>query len=460
MSRASFLPRNSTSTSPTDANPSTSEPALVERKHIKKTKRHSSVKPEIRGSIRNSFDNKNPTIVPISNNSSDIKSKEVELPSSNALSDGIISSDLTAKQIMELAESHTTSLPVDNTPDDIDVSADNNIPASILSTGETSTEPSVKGNIDPTVDITTAHEERNITEKSSSNPYEFTEPCVVLSGHMDTICCLFVASNGDIFSGSDDRTIRQWRKNGNKYDTLRVFRGHTGTVRCMVMMPNDVLVSGSYERTLRVWDTKQAQCLRTLSGHEDWVYGLCVLNEDSIVSASSDKTLRVWRISDGVLMKTINTVNGLWSVAMVDEDRVVAGDDKGVVRIYTLSSKHMDIELKGHTTYVNDVVKGFSDELISVSYDGTIRIWSGPNYSSVKVVNEGGGIYGVVMLSDGVFATSNYATGNTTIWSAENEFIHPIRVFEEKSPRRCVALGPEGELVTGGLDNRIRVWRP
>ena len=62
---------------------------------------------------------------------------------------------------------------------------------------------------------------------------------------------LAVLANGDLASGSDDRTIRVWSSDTGECKQL--LKGHTYSVNSLAVLPNGDLASGSRDKTIRVW---------------------------------------------------------------------------------------------------------------------------------------------------------------------------------------------------------------
>jgi phospholipase A-2-activating protein len=74
----------------------------------------------------------------------------------------------------------------------------------------------------------------------------------VLNGHTCIVSCLVVLSNGDLASGSEDKTVRIWNsKNGN----TKILNGHTSVVYSLALLPDGNLASGSADNTIRIWNT-------------------------------------------------------------------------------------------------------------------------------------------------------------------------------------------------------------
>lgn len=70
--------------------------------------------------------------------------------------------------------------------------------------------------------------------------------------------------NDDIFSGSDDKTIKIWR-NAN---CIKTIKGHEDAVRTICVYERRYLLSGVFNSTIRVWDLKNnGKCVQVTKEH-------------------------------------------------------------------------------------------------------------------------------------------------------------------------------------------------
>ncbi|CBI19613.3 unnamed protein product, partial [Vitis vinifera] len=83
----------------------------------------------------------------------------------------------------------------------------------------------------------------------------------VLRGHKVAVLCLAAAANL-VFSGSADKTICVWRREGVVHTCLSVLTGHTGPVKCLAVGEDKestaknqrwVVYSGSLDKSVKVW---------------------------------------------------------------------------------------------------------------------------------------------------------------------------------------------------------------
>ncbi|KNA17474.1 hypothetical protein SOVF_079520 [Spinacia oleracea] len=95
----------------------------------------------------------------------------------------------------------------------------------------------------------------------------------VLEGHQFAVLCL-VALENLVISGSEDSTIRIWRRDKVKFshECLAVLEGHRGPVRCLAASLQDELVmsflvySASLDQTFKVWRVKLLREVKIPSG--------------------------------------------------------------------------------------------------------------------------------------------------------------------------------------------------
>ncbi|KAL5529420.1 hypothetical protein ACEPAG_5405 [Sanghuangporus baumii] len=127
--------------------------------------------------------------------------------------------------------------------------------------------------------------------------------CIVrtLKGHSDGVMCLQFSetlhhpSFPVLITGSYDRTARVWNLEAGT--EILCLRGHSRAVRAL-QFDEAKLITGSMDNTMRVWNWRTGNCIRVLEGHTE---GVVCLHFDSniLASGSVDRTVKIWNFRTG-----------------------------------------------------------------------------------------------------------------------------------------------------------------
>ena len=117
-----------------------------------------------------------------------------------------------------------------------------------------------------------------------------------LKGHTGPVNSVFFGLDKDwIYSGSADRTIREWDiTTGN----IRFFEHPKGVNSICLSASGQWVLSGCIDHTVRLWEVKTGRCIRTFIGHNDEVNSVAISTDGHFaLSGSQDKTMRLWKLS-------------------------------------------------------------------------------------------------------------------------------------------------------------------
>lgn len=150
-----------------------------------------------------------------------------------------------------------------------------------------------------------------------------------LRGHTDGVMCMQFSETLShpafpiLITGSYDRTARVW--NMETAAEIRCLRGHTRAVRAL-QFDEAKLITGSMDRTLRIWNWRNGKCIRTLEGHTE---GVVCLHFDAnvLASGSVDTTVKVWNFRSGESFTLRGHQDWVNSVAIWDRQDVGLKDD-------------------------------------------------------------------------------------------------------------------------------------
>ncbi len=215
-----------------------------------------------------------------------------------------------------------------------------------------------------------------------------------------------------------------------------------------------------------------------LKPHRDAVTSLLVSADlESVVSVSQDGFLKVHTFSDGRQVRAVNPCSlALSSVCSLggDEKTLVMGAWDDVIYVYSIDFGSVSVTLEGHDACVSGVAMPTETELVSASWDGTVKIWerkskSSPQFNTVPVADfqEHDEAIKVLAVAPAVASSPSgaegplFATGGSDgsliVWSLAER--RPL-AFHDDHPDEISALcfTPDGAwVVSASLDGSIRV---
>lgn len=216
--------------------------------------------------------------------------------------------------------------------------------------------------------------------------------------HADSISCLAV-SNGLIYSGSWDKTLKVWRM--SDFKCLESIKAHDDAINSLVAS-NGIVYSASADGKIKAWGkeakTKTHLLKGILEGHKDISLNSVVVSEDGslVYGGGSDGYVMGWLGNkDFDSWKAICEVKAhkmaLLCMCLMGEFLCSGSADKSICiwkrEINGALFRHMVI--KGHEGPVkclqaSPLRVGGGCMLYSGSLDKSLRVWWVPNYSATS----------------------------------------------------------------------------
>lgn len=239
-------------------------------------------------------------------------------------------------------------------------------------------------------------------------------------GHVDAITALSY-SNGELVSGADDKTIRQWDlSSGHLVQTIDVMWA-SSMANSMINFGNTpmgagvatsstvlnstssrypylsclqvfdaALASGSSDGIVRLWDLRSGDIIRQLFGHTGAVTTLEFDSSFNLITGSADRSVRIWDLRTGGILDSFSYDNPIKKI-MFDELKIasVVENERGIHIYDRTEQRHWmlggDVLPEGSedsptsNAYGNNYV---SDMQFSRSYlvegrsDGVVGVWN------------------------------------------------------------------------------------
>ncbi|KAG5652948.1 hypothetical protein H0H81_002956 [Sphagnurus paluster] len=305
-----------------------------------------------------------------------------------------------------------------------------------------------------------------------------------LKGHTDGVMCLQFSetlthpSFPVLITGSYDRTVRVW--NMETGVELHCLKGHTRAVRALQF--DDIkLITGSMDNSLKVWDWRRGKCIRTLTGHTD---GVVCLNFDSnvLASGSADATIKVWNLRTGGAFTLRGHNDWVNAVQLWDSNPGARAESTNISLFDVASRGSMSPQCSA-----NEIDAG--KMLFSASDDGTIKLWDLTLRTCIRTMTgHMGQVQSMKLLtasdcsddelraeeakfeSSKVDKSDQEAPGSlSTVYTIPNGATCTSNIIAEPSrmpklqsssppPPATLASGKKPVLISGSLDNTIRLW--
>ena len=245
-------------------------------------------------------------------------------------------------------------------------------------------------------------------------------------------------------------------------------------------------LSGGGDQTMRLWNLETGEEMRTFMGHTKTVWDVAFSPDGkTALSGCSDGKSRLWDIESGKELQALDTIaNGTaWTVAFAGKGKqAVTGGGNHLVKndgpappllLWDLTTGQQIRPFVGHTKDIRNVaVSPDGKQLLSGSFDGTMRLWDLATGKELK-------------LSTGLATSSNRSASCPT---ANVPFAPMVRKWPKKFTTRTRAAvcdfgtskaaknsansrgttapffrSPSpptgGVLVSGSADRSLRVWQ-
>jgi WD40 repeat protein len=150
-----------------------------------------------------------------------------------------------------------------------------------------------------------------------------------------------------------------------------------------------VSCTGDYKQTaipgsIRLHESTTGKVLKTFQGHTGDVKFACFdLTGNRLATATADKMIRIYDIASGAELNSLKLSDSAFSMEFIPEsDLIIAGDYRGLLRLWDIKSKKVVQALKAHGDMLQRMA--FSRDrstLATAGRDGAVKLW--------KIVGEG-----------------------------------------------------------------------
>ncbi len=234
------------------------------------------------------------------------------------------------------------------------------------------------------------------------------------TGHLGYIWSLIKINNNTIISGGRDKEIKIWSLSGKLKYSLK---GHKNSILSIEKISKTIFISGSRDRQIIIWEN--FKIINRIEIHSATILSLCRLNKRTFVSSAGDNTIKISNL-DGIVLRTFKEhSNWVWKVIKLNKNIIASSSEDGSIKIWNST---LD---KSINTFFEDI------PIISLTYNKKMRLLISGNLN---------GEVSIRYLSD------DYQQKKIKMFKAHSGIIRDIKFIDNNL------------IVTGGEDNKLRVW--
>ncbi|HEV3142575.1 MAG TPA: sigma-70 family RNA polymerase sigma factor [Gemmataceae bacterium] len=303
------------------------------------------------------------------------------------------------------------------------------------------------------------------------------------SHHSAAVNVLAFSPDGKtLYTGSADRTLRQWDAATGKH--LRIFDEHLAGVTALAVSPDGkwIASAGSNNRpnVIRLWDAASGQFVRQLRGHQRVVQSLTFSSKSQALASAAVDGVRVWWLESGdELAKSGSSVREAMAVAFSQQDTVAIGTQREVgdwAWSGKVPPKLWDLEeaaIMRHSAGINNNwVAGiaFSPQNGRVALavnqnsidnqvtESTVVCCETATGRVICRLHYSGSINCVAITADGRKIATGDSDGGIRIWEIDSG-AEKANYAGHRGPVRALVFSPDGQhLASGGADTTSLIW--
>ena len=248
------------------------------------------------------------------------------------------------------------------------------------------------------------------------------------------------------------------------------YRLHSGAITSISTAINNLstFLTGSRDYTILIWEINNNTDLsvipkKRLKGHSNFISEVALSFDGQFcISSSWDKTLKLWDIETGIILTSfIGHKKDVLSVNFSTDNRqIVSSSRDNTIKIWNTIGQCKDtLEDKDSNSWISCVkfIPNRSSSLLSCSWDGIVKIWNLIEKKvQIRLTGHKGYLNCLSISPDGSLCASGGKDSIIMLWDLqEGKHLYSLNA---NNPINCMCFSPNKYWLCAGTSKGIKVW--
>ena len=158
----------------------------------------------------------------------------------------------------------------------------------------------------------------------NSEPIKGPEIAYSIKGHIKSLKCLYLMSDGTLISNGGDKKLKFW--DVDKKACTKIFDDIcVSSTNSICELDNSRIIVGCFN-VIKIINVCNLTVENELIGHEVWINCLCITPDGLLYSGDSEGVLSLWEISgEGKKIYTEKKNSAIKTIDLLSEDKIIVG---------------------------------------------------------------------------------------------------------------------------------------
>lgn len=211
---------------------------------------------------------------------------------------------------------------------------------------------------------------------------------------------------------------------------LYTLKGHSDNINSLLLLSNNLLASGSFDTDIIIWNYQEKQKVSVLRAHTQRIWRLAEFSKGILYSFANDKTMKLWDINTFSCVKSVTLTGSAYCVEKVYDTSLVIGLDKNYFIIYDIENFNL-VDKKNMKYYAYSIL-GLSDHKFLIGNLRGIATLFDCNFNEIKKFKfHKDTVSGLIEVGNGDIISSSWDK-TIKIWKREdpNKFIVNVQIIQ------------------------------